>query len=111
MPTGLATFTVRLINPSRDWSAQYPSLVTVGVTDAALTPAPIILANTASYSPVSGFSFSCQGIPNQVYRLWASTNLTDWLPIQTVTNLGAVFLLHDPQTQWPQRFYRVEWVP
>jgi sugar lactone lactonase YvrE len=108
------TFSVRLLNPGVGWSIQYPSVATVTVTDASNAPPtmPRLLSSTASYSPVTGFKVASTALPNRAYRLWGSTNLTHWVPIQTLTNASAPELLFsDPITSWPARFYRVELLP
>ena len=107
---GTRDFTVQLSQPSAGWSALFPSRLTVEVSDADAA-APVILPGTAAYSSTEGFSFLVGGLSNRVYRLWASTNLADWVPVQTVTNAGSVFPMRDAGTAWPQRFYRVELRP
>jgi hypothetical protein len=69
---------------------------TVYPTDAATL--------TAAVQPGGQFNLSVNGIPGHLYEVQASTNLMDWVPLQTNT---APFVFVDPDTgKFKQRFYR-----
>ena len=50
------------------------------------------------------------GIPGQIYQVQASTNLVDWVNLNTVTADGAgiIQVLDAAARNCPQRFYRAE---
>ena len=62
-----------------------------------------------SRSPDGTFEMRFTGSPNSAYRVWASTNLTDWqmLGMATETEAGLFRFLDSSAANWPQRFYRV----
>lgn len=57
-----------------------------------------------------GFQLQFTGSGPATYRIWASTNLVDWVPIGTAIYLGQLSLpyryLDADATNWPIRFYR-----
>jgi hypothetical protein len=77
-----------------------PIILTVYPTAAATL--------TAAVPPGSEFNLFVNGIPGYRYEVQASTNLLDWVPLQTNT---APFLFVDPDTaKFKQRFYRTLYV-
>ncbi|HKW29566.1 MAG TPA: choice-of-anchor D domain-containing protein [Verrucomicrobiae bacterium] len=58
--------------------------------------------------PAGQFNLSIKGVPGYHYEVQASTNLADWIPLQTNT---APFLFTDPKAgKFKQRFYRTLFV-
>ena len=57
---------------------------------------------------VSGFQFSFQTVSNTTWRIDATTNLSNWLPIFTnAAGINGTFQFTDlPAANFPQRFYR-----
>lgn len=56
----------------------------------------------------NSFRFNISGDSNTVVIVEASTNLTDWQPVQTNTLTAGSFYFTDPQwTNYPGRFYRI----
>ena len=52
--------------------------------------------------------FSLSGVPGDVYHVLASTNLLDWQPIATVTNMdGTIQFTDTAATNYSRRFYRL----
>ena len=70
-----------------------------------LTVYPTAAATLAAATHLEGrFDFYVNGVPGYRYEVQASTNLVDWIPLQTNT---APFLLIDPDAgKFKQRFYR-----
>ena len=64
-----------------------------------------------SLLPDHGFRLNFQGIPNQTYRLQASTNLTSWFELSPMSTAGDGSLQHDDilGTSSAARFYRFVW--
>ncbi len=63
-------------------------------------------------TPGTGGSWqlTLQGSPDEVYVIEASTDLSAWSPILTVTNQAGGITITDPdQGQYPYRFYRAVW--
>jgi hypothetical protein len=59
-----------------------------------------------------GFRLLLTGEFGVAYQLLGSTNLTDWLPLSSVTNqFGTAQLMDDGATNSPTRFYRLIQVP
>lgn len=54
----------------------------------------------------ANFEFSFQAQSNRVYRVEASTNLTNWVTWQTVSNAAGNVLIRDTNAPLPSRFYR-----
>jgi hypothetical protein len=78
-----------------------PVILTVYLTAAAT------LAMAAH--PAGQFDLSVSGVPGYRYEVQASTNLVDWVPVQTNT---APFLFIDSDAgKFKQRFYRSLYVP
>jgi hypothetical protein len=54
------------------------------------------------------FQLGFAGVAGSNYVLQASTNLVNWVPINTNLAPSNVFNLFDPQaTNFPHRFYRI----
>jgi uncharacterized delta-60 repeat protein len=72
-------------------------------------PPPTILVNDGSFGVVSNqFGFHFVGTAGDVVVVEGSTNLFDWLPLQTNTLGGTPDYFSDPSwLSLPQRFYRV----
>ena len=70
---------------------------------------PVFLVNDGGFGlHTNGFGFNVGCMPSQAAVIEASTNLVDWVPVQTnlVTSEG-IFLFVDPDSgNYPSRFYR-----
>jgi hypothetical protein len=54
------------------------------------------------------FGFNVSGFSGQVVIVEASSNLLDWIPIQTNSLGGPLFYFSEPDSMlFPRRFYRV----
>jgi hypothetical protein len=63
----------------------------------------------AAYMNGSQFQLSLTGVPGYTYAILASTNLTDWTPLETNTS---PFLFSDTNAGgFPFRFYRGQYLP
>jgi hypothetical protein len=51
------------------------------------------------------FEWTVLGRDGGHYRIDAATNLTDWLPLTVVTNLGGIFRFAHPAAE-PEQFFR-----
>jgi hypothetical protein len=69
---------------------------------------PQILSGGSDFGVVSNqFGFSLAGLFGQVVVIEASTNLADWIPLQTNTLSGVPWYVSDSDWElFPQRFYR-----
>jgi hypothetical protein len=78
---------------------------TVVSSPIILTVYPTAAATLAAATHLEDrFDFYVNGVPGYHYEVQASTNLVDWIPLQTNT---APFLLIDPDAgKFKQRFYR-----
>jgi len=74
----------------------------------AVSQPPLILTNDGQLGITNGcFGFNVQGQAGQVIVIEVSTNLLDWLPLQTNTLGSGPFYFSDPNTtNFTQRFYR-----
>jgi len=71
---------------------------------------PVILANDPGFGVRSNqFGFNVSAVPGQVVVIEASTDLVNWVPIQTnlVTSLALVTFSDSQAGLFPHRFYRV----
>jgi BspA type Leucine rich repeat region (6 copies) len=85
------------------WSTTYGGLPTIMLGSKGQTPGII-----DSGVKLSEFGFSFNGISNQVIVVEASTNLSNWQPIQTNTLGGTAFNFADAQWRnYSRRFYRI----
>lgn len=75
--------------------------------------APQVLAGDGSLGfGTYGFGFHLSGLPGQVVAVECSSNLLDWLPLQTNTLDSGLFYFSDPAaTGKAQQFYRARVVP
>jgi len=56
----------------------------------------------------NGFGMSFTGTPGQIFVVDASTNMVNWVPLQTNTLTSGPIHFYDPQwTNYPGRFYRL----
>ena len=72
---------------------------------------PLVISSNASFGVHSnGFSFTVQALVGQSVVVDATTNLTDWVPVQTNLVIGPTqFIFVDPQPgNLPRRFYRAK---
>jgi hypothetical protein len=65
-------------------------------------------ASFAYTCSANGFQVLFSGASNSAYRVWASTDLVNWLPLGTASEIApGVFRYLDPAAaSFPQRFYR-----
>ena len=71
---------------------------------------PVILVNDPGFGVHSNqFDFNVSAVPGQVVVIEASTDLANWVPVQTnlVTSLALVMFADSQTGLLPQRFYRV----
>jgi uncharacterized delta-60 repeat protein len=71
---------------------------------------PFILLNDGNCSlSTNGFGFNVGCMPNQSVVIEVSSNLVDWVPVQTnvVTSAGIIVFLDPEAGSFRQRFYRV----
>jgi hypothetical protein len=63
---------------------------------------------TSPTTSSSGFQFTVQGDPNQIYAVDASTDLINWVQLGCVTNAcnTAMAVTDTSSTNAPKRFYR-----
>lgn len=81
------------------------SIITLNATTYATAAAVLTQASYAD----GQYSFNISGMPGYSYVVQASTNLTDWVSVQTN---AAPFTFMDSQAgQFQQRFYRAFWLP
>jgi hypothetical protein len=86
-----------------------PIIYPVSQANAILTTFHFALFSGSFYDtdPQTYYSWSLQGVPNTLFSLQTSTNLTDWLTIGTITNIGGTFTYVDQvYTNTPQRYFR-----
>jgi len=75
-------------------------------------PGPFIDLAGSRHLPDGSFQVRVRGVDGQAFRLDASPDLVDWLPLTTDSFLGDVFDYPDPlATNFPVRFYRALPVP
>jgi adhesin HecA-like repeat protein len=95
-------------------SGAYTLAVSNGAGTAVSSPIILTVYPTAAATLTAGvrqggkFNLSVNGIPGYHYEVQASTNMIDWVPLQTNT---APFLFVDPDAgKFNQRFYRTLYV-
>jgi hypothetical protein len=78
------------------------------VSFAPVNVRPAILVNDGSFGVrTNRFGFNLSGTAGQVVIVEGSTNLLNWLPLQTNTLGSGPFYFSDPGTgAFPWRFYR-----
>jgi hypothetical protein len=58
----------------------------------------------------AGYRITCPSQPSWSYRLWSSTDLTDWEPVQTLPGTGGTLEFTAPaDTNETRRYWRVEY--
>ena len=57
------------------------------------------------------WTLTLQSRRGSLCELLSTTNLQQWTPLTTITNLGGRFLWTDPATNLSARFYRVRQLP
>jgi hypothetical protein len=82
-----------------------PATVTLNVV---LPSAPHLSVAKSKLQTNGLFELNFTGQSNGVYRVWASTNLTDWevLGVAAPTSNGWFFYLDSGASNWTLRFYR-----
>ena len=102
-PPGNYTVVI-VVTDTNGFSATNSFVATVLPPPAAPQISPVSVA----LSPISGFQFSFQTLSNTTWRIDATTNLLNWLPIFTnATGINGSFQFTDlPAANFPQRFYR-----
>jgi hypothetical protein len=81
----------------------------LGTVTVNLVPEPSLNPGTVTFGPTGSFTMSFLGVTNAGYRVWGSTNLSNWafLGSATQSDIG-VFIYGDTgATNAPCRFYRV----
>jgi autotransporter-associated beta strand protein len=114
--TGATTSALLLTNVTISQAGSYSVSVTdvAGVTNSRAavlsvyaTAAPRLSA--AGRLANGQFQFSLAGVPGYDYAVSASTNLSDWTPLQT--NLSPFTFVDTNASLFPSRFYRAQLVP
>jgi hypothetical protein len=73
---------------------------------AKFAPGVTFQADRSEYGP-DGFLLSIQGVPGFIFDLQASSNLFQWEPVATLTNVtGDLLFQHHDATNQPRLFYR-----
>jgi hypothetical protein len=75
-----------------------------------LAPPPVILVNAPGFGIYSNqFDFNVSAVPGQVVVIETSTDLINWVPVQTnmVTSPAPVMFSDSQAGLFPHRFYRV----
>jgi uncharacterized delta-60 repeat protein len=113
---GAATAVLRLTNLLRASAGAYSVVVSNGfgsVTSAVATlvvgpTPPVILTGDGAFGVISNqFGFNVSGVSSQVVVVERSSNLLQWLPLQTNTLGSSPVYFSDPAwSQTPHRFYR-----
>jgi hypothetical protein len=68
--------------------------------------------SAAPFFDEGGFELQVEGLPNATYVLQTSTNLTDWISIDTNSSgTGTLFFTDPINTNSPQQFYRIAQPP
>ncbi|HEY3662760.1 MAG TPA: hypothetical protein VGL24_06365, partial [Chthoniobacterales bacterium] len=76
-------------------------------TELAVTPSQQLpfIDTLSLHSGV--MTFNVHGFPGQIVTIQASTDLATWVPLQTYTFTGTVWLFTDTHAgEYPSRFYR-----
>jgi hypothetical protein len=103
--TALSSFTLIPVASTTAGGAQSGATVSSVNNSIRTTGYPTPAATlTAAVQPGGKFKVSVNGVPGYRYEIQASTNLMDWIPLQTNT---APFVFVDPDAgKFQQRFYR-----
>jgi hypothetical protein len=76
-----------------------------------IPPAHAPSLEVSSGAPAGTFSLRLIGSVGQSYRIEATTNLLDWVAVQTNQLTGTSTNLNFPATGSSRRFYRAQWLP
>jgi hypothetical protein len=77
------------------------------VSNTGIVAGPVISFLTAA-DTAAGLQLSLRGQPDQSYGVEVSTNLSTWTLVSSNTaDSSGTFIYTDPQTNAPERFYRV----
>ena len=77
------------------------------VTASAIFTIQPMQFTTLGFATNGGFQLNFLGVPGQTYILQASTNLINWLPLNTNVAMTNLFQLIDPSaSNYSRRFYR-----
>src|SRR5439155_19907113 len=88
-------------------SAFEPGFINSVAASAQFTIEPVIHFTSGSFSTNGQFQLGFFGITGRTYVLQASTNLVNWIPLNTNVAVTNQFLLTDPGAgNFPYRFYR-----
>jgi hypothetical protein len=92
--------------------------VSAFVAEAILAPSsapPFIITTNSSFGFSAGhssFGFDVSGSPAQTVAVMASTNMANWVPLQTNVLGSSSFHFSDPSaSNFARRFYRAELLP
>ena len=99
-PGNSGTYAVVLTNA---YGSATGAIVTLTVLHPAASLAP------KPFSGTSPFAVRVTGLPGYDYIVEASTNLWDWISLQT--NAAPFFFVDTNSTVYPQRFYRALFSP
>jgi N-acetylmuramoyl-L-alanine amidase-like protein/Ig-like domain-containing protein len=113
---GVTTTLLQLTNVSLGQAGSYSAAVTNAAGSNHSSIATLAVYNTAAASitaPASAsgdqFSLSVTGVPGYKYAIEASTNLIDWVRLQT--NVSPFSFSDTNIADFPWRFYRADFVP
>jgi hypothetical protein len=85
--------------------------ITSSVGTLTVTAPPPSFTGT-QFNPGTGMAFQLSGNPNHPIELYASTNLSNWTLLTTVTNrTGTVPYIDADFTNFPRRFYKAIQLP
>ena len=118
--SGVTTTNLMLTSVTTNSTANYSLVVTnaYGAITSSVTALTVVLPpaiNGVAANPDGTVTLSLAGSPGVTYILLSTTNLASsvWQPVATnVFDLTGVWLFNDVQvTNFPQRFYRLEYAP
>ena len=109
---GATNATLALTNVQLADTASYSIRVSNFAGTVASRPAPLRVKTVEfgelRLTSAGHFQLEIVGVPGRSYAIEASTNLSNWTPLTTLTNVAASTLFHDPEAVLhPRRFYRV----
>ncbi|HWX21313.1 MAG TPA: glycoside hydrolase family 44 protein [Candidatus Binatia bacterium] len=87
-----------------------PQSITLFVLPAGVLPPPPQL-QAGAMSPTNTFDLWLYGTAGQRYVILSSSNLVNWVPVQTNTLSSSSWHLVLPATNGPRSFYRGQWAP
>ena len=114
--SGATTTTLLLTNVTPGQAGSYSVVVTnaAGSTNSAIARLSVYATAAPTLSGAVQLSngwFQCSvaGVPGYNYSVWASTNLTDWTPLQT--NASPFTFTDTAAGDFLLRFYRAQYAP